>query len=54
MTCDQRGGTFTLVPSEVDLLTTFGHSDFFLNERWLLWDAAHLVKCRHEEIVLMR
>jgi signal transduction histidine kinase len=24
LTCDERGGTFTLEPSEVDLLTTFG------------------------------
>ena len=24
LTCDERGGTFTLDPSEVDLLTTFG------------------------------
>ena len=24
LTCDERGGTFTLEPSEVDLLSTFG------------------------------
>src|SRR5206468_11620833 len=24
LTCDERGGTFTLEPAEVDLLTTFG------------------------------